>query len=169
MNWNHENKFSSFYTLSNIFSELPCCMFCVLDYCRYIYEIIVHENSLRTTVSICAYGMSTNNEIKHGYIIMCFWVVSHLVLENFIEQSWKFIESQFKFSMIGGWSSSLQPIKFLKHEKFQIEKLDAQLGCFVATQTKSDDASLQLTLLCSFVVGETIAKIIPHRPRLVTL
>jgi len=29
--------------------------------------------------------------------------------------------------------------------------------------------NLQLTLLCSFVVRETIAKIIPHRPRLVTL
>ena len=29
--------------------------------------------------------------------------------------------------------------------------------------------NLQLTLLCSFVVGETIAKIIPHRPRLATL
>ena len=29
--------------------------------------------------------------------------------------------------------------------------------------------NLQLTLLCSFVAGETIAKIIPHRPRLITL
>ena len=29
--------------------------------------------------------------------------------------------------------------------------------------------NLQLTLLCSFVAGETIARIIPHRPRLVTL
>jgi len=29
--------------------------------------------------------------------------------------------------------------------------------------------NLQLTLLCSFVAGEAIARIIPHRPRLVTL
>ena len=29
--------------------------------------------------------------------------------------------------------------------------------------------NLQLTLLCSFVVGEAIARIISHRPRLVTL